>query len=157
MSDVNKVPPGGNMNEVPLRQLLASVVADLQRLVKAQVELAKIEIAGSAKAAAKTGGLLTAALIMAGTGGLFLLVTIAYALVALGLPVWAGFGIVTLVLFIVAIVLVLLGRSAAKGIHGPERTIAEIEKTKAMFSGSSGTSATELSASDGTQPLDARD
>jgi hypothetical protein len=154
MSDVSKVPPGGNSNEVPLRQLLASVVADLQRLIKAQVELAKTEIAGSAAAAAKTGGLLTAALLIGGTGGLFLLVTIAYALVALGLPVWAGFGIVTLVLFLVTAVLILLGRSTAKGIHAPERTIAEIEKTKAMFSG---TSVTELSASDGSQPSDARD
>ncbi len=154
MTNANELPPGGDSDDVPLRHILASVVADLQRLIKAQIELAKVELAGSARAAAKTGGLLTGALVIGGTGGLFLLVTIAYALVALGLPVWAGFGIVTLVLFIVTAVLLLLGRNAAKGIHGPEQTIAEIEKTKAMFSGTPGV---EDMSPGGSLPSGARD
>lgn len=148
MSDV-KAPGSGQ--DVPLKKLLTSAIADMQRLIKAQVELAKLEIAGSAQAAAKTGGLITGALVMAGTGGLFLLVTIAYVLVALGLPVWAGFGIVTVFLFLVAVVLGLLGRSAAKKIKPPERTIAEIEKTKAALSGGASPPAT------GTVPASARD
>lgn len=147
MSDL-KAPRSGD--DVPLRTLITSAIADLQRLVKAQIELAKLELAGSAQAAAKTGGLITGALVMAGVGGLFLLVTIAYVLVALGLPVWAGFGIVTLFLFIVAVVLGLLGRASAKKITAPERTIAEINKTKAMFSGDS-------APATGTVPSPARD
>ena len=129
----------GSAEDIPLRRLFANAVADLQRLVKAQIELAKMELAGSAQAAAKTGGLITGALVMAGLGGIFLLVTIAYVLVALGLPVWAGFGIVTAFLFVVAVVLGLLGRSSAKKITAPERTLAEIEKTKAMFNGNGST------------------
>jgi hypothetical protein len=146
MSDV-KAPGSGE--DVPLKKLLTSAIADMQRLIKAQVELAKLEIAGSAQAAAKTGGLITGALVMAGTGGLFLLVTIAYVLVALGLPVWAGFAIVTGFLFLVAVILGLMGRSAAKKITPPERTIAEINKTKAALSGSSSPATGTLPASAG--------
>lgn len=117
--------------DTSLKALIGAAVADLQRLIKAQVELAKLELQQTGRAAAKTSGLLIGALVMGGVGGLFLLVTLAYVLVALGLPVWAGFGIITLLLFIVAGVLGLLGKKAADGIKGPEQTIAEIERTKA--------------------------
>jgi len=126
--------PGGDAS---LKGLVAAAVADLQRLIRAQVQLAKLELQQTGKDAAKTSVFLILALSMAGTGGLFLLVTIAYVLVALGLPVWAGFGIVTLFLFIVAAAFGLLGRREAQRIKGPERTIAQIEKTKAMLSGGS--------------------
>ena len=98
-------PPG----EASIKALVAAAVADLQRLVKAQIALAKLELQQTGRAAGKTGIFLVSALSMAALGGIFLLVTLAYVLVALGLPVWAGFGIVTLVLFIAAAILGLLG------------------------------------------------
>ncbi len=107
MSDLS---PGG---ETSIKSLIAAAVADLQKLIRAQVQLAKLELQQTTRDAAKTSIFLVGALVMAGTGGLFLLVTLAYVLVALGLPVWAGFGIVTLVLFIVAAVLGLLGKKQA--------------------------------------------
>ena len=119
--------------ETSLKALVSAAIADLQRLIKAQLELAKLELQESGRAAAKTSGLLIGALTMVGLGGIFLLVTLAYVLVALGLPVWAGFGIVTLVLFIVGAVLGLLGRKSAQGIKGPERTVAQIEQTKSAL------------------------
>ena len=128
MSDLS---PGG---ETSIKSLIATAVADLQKLIRAQVQLAKLELQQTTRDAAKTSILLVGALVMAGTGGLFLLVTIAYVLVALGLPVWAGFGIVTLFLFIVAAVLGLLGKKQSEKIKGPERTIAQIEQTTAMLS-----------------------
>lgn len=128
MSDLS---PGG---ETSIKSLIAAAVADLQKLIRAQVQLAKLELQQTTRDAAKTSIFLVGALVMAGTGGLFLLVTLAYVLVALGLPVWAGFGIVTLVLFIVAAVLGLLGKKQAEKIKGPERTIAQIEQTTAMLS-----------------------
>jgi hypothetical protein len=72
--------------------------------------------------------------VLAFLGFIFLLVTLAYVLVALGLPVWAGFGIVTLLLIIVA-VLFLVGRAGMKKIKGPERSIAAIEATKVALAG----------------------
>ena len=128
MSDLT---PGGDAS---IKGLIAAAVADLQRLIRAQVQLAKLELQQTGREAAKTSIFLVGALVMAGTGGLFLLVTIAYVLVALGLPVWAGFGIVTLFLFIVGAILGLLGKKESAKIKGPERTIAQIEKTTAALS-----------------------
>jgi membrane protein implicated in regulation of membrane protease activity len=102
-------------------------------LVKAQIALAKLELQQTGRAAGKTGIFLVSALSMAALGGIFLLVTLAYVLVALGLPVWAGFGIVTLLLFVVAAILGLLGKKESAKIKGPDRTIAQIEQTKATL------------------------
>jgi len=119
--------------EASIKALVAAAVTDLQRLIKAQIALAKLELQQSGRAAGKTGIFIVGALSMAAMGGIFLLVTLAYVLVALGLPVWAGFGIVTLVLFLVAAVLGLLGTKASCKIKGPDRTIAQIEQTKAAL------------------------
>jgi len=124
-----------NASDPSLRALLASAKDDLTRLVRAQTELAQTELKATGRAAGQTGILFSAALGIAAVGGIFLLVTIAYVLVALGLPVWAGFGIVTLVLIIAAVVLAALGRRAAARITPPERTIRQIEQTKAVLSG----------------------
>ena len=119
--------------EASIKALVAAAVTDLQRLIKAQIALAKLELQQSGRAAGKTGIFIVGALSMAAMGGIFLLVTLAYVLVALGLPVWAGFGIVTLVLFLVAAVLGLLGKKASSKTKGPDRTIAQIEQTKAAL------------------------
>ena len=104
-------PPG----EASIKALVAAAVADLQRLVKAQIALAKLELQQTGRAAGKTGIFLVSALSMAAMGGIFLLVTLAYVLVALGLPVWAGFGIVTLVLFIAGLTTIVQRRSIQIG------------------------------------------
>jgi hypothetical protein len=122
-------PPG----EASIKALVAAAVADLQRLIKAQIALAKLELQQTGRAAGKTGIFIVGALSMAAMGGIFLLVTLAYVLVALGLPVWAGFGIVTLALFIAAAILGLLGKKESAKIKGPDRTIASIEQTKATL------------------------
>ena len=121
--------------EASIKALVAAAVADLQRLIKAQIALAKLELQETGRAAGKTGIFIVAALSMAALGGIFLLVTLAYVLVAVGLPVWAGFGIVTLVLFILAAILGLLGKKESAKIKGPDRTIAQIEQTKATLQG----------------------
>ena len=61
--------------------------------------------------------------------GIFLLITIAYVLVELGLPVWAGFGIVTLVLLLVAAIAGGLAVMRARQIDGPKVIVEELEQT----------------------------
>lgn len=129
------MPDTTSAGEASIKALVAAAVADLQRLIKAQIALAKLELQQTGRAAGKTGILLVGALSMAAMGGIFLLVTLAYVLVALGLPVWAGFGIVTLVLFVAAAILGLLGKKESAKIKGPERTIASIEQTAATLQG----------------------
>ena len=52
-------------------------------------------------------------------GVIFLLVTLAYVLVQLGLQVWAGFGIVTLVLLLVGGIIALVGIRRSKTTTAP--------------------------------------
>lgn len=122
-------------SEASIRDLIQSVGADAQRLAKAQAELASTELQQTKQEAAATGGLIGAALALGGLGVVFLLVTLAYVLVALGLPTWAGFGIVTLLLLLGAGVLGAAGRSKAKGITGPTRAVAELKRTAQVLSG----------------------
>lgn len=116
-------------------ELVRSAAADTTELVKQQIELTKAEVSQTVKTAGSSFGLLAVGAAILGIGAIFLLVTIAYVLVQLGLPVWAGFGIVTLVLFIIGAILVLVGRKRAKSIHGPERSMAALDATKTTLRG----------------------
>jgi uncharacterized membrane protein YjfL (UPF0719 family) len=115
-------------------ELVRSAAADTTELVKQQIELTKAEIQQNVKTAGSSFGILAAGGAILGIGAIFLLVTIAYV-IAVWLPVWAGFGIVTLVLLIVGAILVMVGRKRAKTINGPERSVAALEATKATFRG----------------------
>ncbi len=126
--------PPTNQGEPTIRELITSAAADVAALLSAQIELAKAELRQSAKQAGSAFALLIGAGVLAFLGLIFLLVTIAYALVALGLPVWAGFGIVTLLLVIISAVLGLLGKKHAEKVRAPERTLASLEETARALS-----------------------
>jgi fatty acid desaturase len=117
-----------------LGAMVKGVTEDISTLVRGEIELAKTELRDTAKTAANGGALLAVAGVTAFLGIIFLLLTLAWVLVQLGLPTWAGFGIVTLLLIIVAVVLGLLGKKRLDTVTGPERSQASIEKTKAVLS-----------------------
>ncbi|MFN8168302.1 MAG: phage holin family protein [Candidatus Nanopelagicales bacterium] len=117
-----------------LGTLVSGVTEDLSALVRGEIELAKAELRDTARTAGKGTGLLVGAGVLAFLGFVFLLLTAAWGLVQAGLPYWAAFGIVTLVLIIVAVILALVGKSQLEKIKGPERTQVQLEKTKAVLS-----------------------
>ncbi len=117
-------------SEPTVRELIKTAAGDVAALLSAQIELAKAELRNSAAQAGRAFGLLIGAGVVAFLGLIFLLVTIAYALVAIGLAVWAGFGIVTLLLIIIAVVLGLVGGKHAAKVRAPQRTLAQLEETK---------------------------
>ena len=125
-------------NDTSLKGLLAAAARDFSRLAKAQVELAQVELKDTGRAVAKTSGLLIGGIALVGLGMVFLMVMLAYVLVQVGLPVWAGFGIVTLFLVIVGAVLLALGRKQAETIKGPERFSRELQRTKEALGGQAG-------------------
>jgi uncharacterized membrane protein YqjE len=116
-------------------ELVRSAAADTTELVKQQIELTKAEMKENAQRAGASFGMIAAGISIVGMGGIFLLVTLAYVLVELGLAVWAGFGIVTLVLLLIGAIITLLGVRKAKSVEGPKRSMEALDATKSTFSG----------------------
>ncbi len=116
-----------------LGSMVKGVTEDLSTLVRGEIELAKTELRDSARTAASGGAMLVVAGVTAFLGVIFLLLTLAWVLVQLGLPIWAGFGIVTLLLVLVAAILFVVGRKQLESVKGPERSPASIAKTKAVL------------------------
>lgn len=119
--------------ERTIGQLVADATHDVQGIVRSEIALAKAEVSSGAKVMGKGAGLLAGAGFIGLLGLIFLFHTLA-RVIAVWLPVWAGYGIVTLIMFIAAAVLGLLGKNAlAKAKPSPKRAIAEAQQTIATL------------------------
>jgi len=116
-----------------LLHLVTQVVDNAKRLGQAQVALVKAELAADGAAIARTSVFGLVAIGSVALAGVFLLVTLAYVFVQLGLPTWAGFGLVTLLLFITAGATGALAYRKAQAIKGPQRAIAEFARTQQVL------------------------
>ena len=110
-------------DEPSVGTLVQSAMADVSTLIRSEIELAKAEIGRSAKKAGISVALFAAAGVLAAFAGIYLFVTIAEALTALGLPRWASYGIVTVFLLLLAGHAALIGMRLLKKIEKPERTL----------------------------------
>lgn len=120
-------------SERTIGQLVADATHDLQGIVRGEIALAKAEVARGAKAAGKGAGLFAGAAFLGLLGLIFLFHTLAQV-VAIWLPVWAGYLVVTLLLFVVAGVLALLGKKAVDSAKPvPEKAIEQGQKTVAAL------------------------
>ncbi|TFV48557.1 phage holin family protein [Blastococcus sp. TF02A-35] len=108
--------------------LVQSAMADVSTLVRNEIELAKTEIAGSAKKAAIGGGAFGAAAVVLGFSSFFLFIAIAEALTALGLPRWVSYLVVWALLVVVAVIAALVGKKMIKKIEKPERTLESLRE-----------------------------
>jgi hypothetical protein len=120
--------------DMSIGQLVSQATADVQSLVKNQIELTKLEVSNSVKDAARGSGLLVGAGTLAFLGFIFLLITAAEGMIAAGLAPWLSFLIVAVVLMIVAGILGFLGKKRLEQIKGPERSIKALEATKSTLS-----------------------
>ncbi len=120
--------------EPRLADLVAGAVRDIQTLISGQVELAKAEIAQSAKRGAQGGGLIGLAIFMALFALLMFAFSAAYGLVNAGLKPWAAFLIVGTVMLLVTALLGLIAYRQFKKITGPVMAQAELAKTTQVFS-----------------------
>lgn len=102
-------------SERSLGTIIKELTADFSNLIRSEIALFKLEMKDSA---AKLGGgaaLLVVALFLALVGLAFLFVTITLGLVALGVPAWLSALIVTVVLFIAAGILAMMGKKKLEG------------------------------------------
>lgn len=115
--------------DLSIGDLVKRTVESGQRLAMAQKALFEAELKRTGGQVAQTSVFAIIALGAVTLFTIFLLVTIAYVFVAIGLPTWAGFGIVALVLLVTAIVTGLVAKSKAEKITGPDLSMGELTKT----------------------------
>ncbi len=113
--------------------LVSKTISDAKRLAKANLALAQAEMRASRNAMTSATALGLLALILTPFVVMFLLFTLVYVLVQLGLQTWAAFGIVTLLVLAVTVIAALLARSQARKITGPTLAIRELSKTSEAF------------------------
>jgi len=120
--------------EQSIGQLVSGAVADVQALVKDQIELTKAEVSKSAKQFGTSARMFVAAATLGLIGFIFLLVTAAYGLNAAGLALWLSFLIVSVVVLIVAAILALLGKQRIdKGRAMTQRAVSSAKTTQAAL------------------------
>lgn len=120
-------------SERTIGQLVADATHDLQGIVRSEIALAKAEVSQGAKVMATGAGLLGGAAFLGLLGLIFLFHSLA-RVVAVWLPVWAGYLIVTGVLFLAAAVLGILGKNTLQRAKPtPERAIEQGKETVAVL------------------------
>ena len=126
----NGAPGGPRDGERTISQLVADASHDIQGIIRSEVALAKAEVSKSAKSMGKGAGLFAGAGILAVFALIYLFHTLAHV-IAIWLPPWAGYLIVTVLLLAVAAVLGLLGKKAMdKGAPAkPERAMEQAQLT----------------------------
>lgn len=128
--------------------LVKEATTQLSTLVRAEIELAKSELASEVKKG-MTGSVFFIIALVIGLCSLpYLFITFALALNE-ALPAWAepwgGFLIMFVAMLVLAIVFALLGRRKVKKIKAPQRTITSLKDTTAALSRRSGEPGTEVS------------
>ena len=127
-------------------QLVADATRDITAIVHSEIALAKAEVSQGAKKIGAGIGMFAGAAFVALLGLIFLFHTAAWA-IAEWLPVWAGYLIVAVLLFVIAGVLGLLGRNnVSKAQPKPERAIRNAQETVNAVTGRDAGPATPTSA-----------
>lgn len=116
--------------------LVKDATTQLSTLVRAELELAKAELASEVKTAVKGSVFFIVALVIGLCSLPYLFITFALALNE-ALPAWAepwgGFLIMFLAMIILAVVFAILGRRKVKKIKAPQRTISTLKDTTAAL------------------------
>jgi hypothetical protein len=119
------------IEERTVGQLVADATQNISEIVRAEVALAKAELAVSAKNGALAGGLFGAAGYLGFLASILLAISAGYGLVAAGIRPWLAFLLLAVGLLLLAAVLGLVGRSRISRIGPPQRAIRSTKETLA--------------------------
>lgn len=142
--------PGEPTAEQSLGQLVSKTMANISSLVRLEIELAKAELADQARQGAVGAALVAAAGFLAVVAFLLLSFAAVYGLAEV-MPVWAAFLVVAGVYLLVAALFGFVASRRFRELKGPERAIAEANKTKELLTEHNGrpnAHASGLSAAD---------
>ena len=110
-----------------LGEVITELIADIQVLVRQQIELAVAELKESGRRLLRSSILLIAGLFVLSIAGLLAIISVAYVFVALGLPVWAGFLIDAGIFAVVGGFLLFLSFRNASKIKAPTAATNEVQ------------------------------
>ncbi|WP_082043707.1 phage holin family protein [Mobilicoccus massiliensis] len=123
-------PAAPRASDPTIGRLVADATENLSGIIRDEIALAKAEISVDVSRGVKGGAMFAVAGVLAVFGLTFLLHTIALGLHALGLALWLSYLIVTVVLFVIAGILALVGKGVLSKIKGkPERTIDSAQRS----------------------------
>ncbi|POM26480.1 hypothetical protein BTM25_08810 [Actinomadura rubteroloni] len=114
--------PGERIEDKSLGDLVALASSNISGLVRAEMELAKLEIKNDAKKAALGSVMFAVAGLIGGLIVILLSIALAYGLVALGIWHWAAFLIVAGLYLLLAAGLIAIGYLRIRKIDGARRT-----------------------------------
>jgi len=117
-----------DMRERSFGDIVKSIIANVQEIIRAEVRLAKTEIREEGSKAATAGRNLVIAAVTGFFAGLFLLNAVMFGLAA-WMPLWASAGLIGIVLGVVAFVLLGKGRAEWKQFSPkPEKTVETVKE-----------------------------
>jgi Putative Actinobacterial Holin-X, holin superfamily III len=115
--------------EPSIGELVKDATTHLSTVIHGEIELAKLELKRSVRFGGTGAALFAAAGVVLVFSLTFFFVTLALILVTLHIWAWAAFGIVFLLLLLVAGAAGLIGFKQVKRVKAPERTIATTKDT----------------------------
>lgn len=118
----------------PIVGLVRDASTQITSLIHSEIELAKAEMAASAKRGAIGGALFAVAGTIALFSSFFFFFALA-ELLALWTPRWVAFGIVFLIILVVAVLFVLIGWKQVKKLRLPQATIDSVTKLPEVIPG----------------------
>lgn len=119
---MSEAQPGERVEDKSLGELVALASSSVSDLIRAEMDLAKLELKGDAKKAALGSVMFTIAALIGGLIVILLSIAFAYGLVAAGIWHWAAFLIVAGVYLLLALVLLAIGYFRIRKIEGAKRT-----------------------------------
>jgi uncharacterized membrane protein YqjE len=123
----------GQFEDKSLGELVAIATGSVSRLVKSEIELAKLELKDDAKKAALGSTLFAVAGLIGGIVVILLSIAAAYGLMTAGIWNWAAFLIVAGAYVVLAAILIVIGLWRMKKMTGVSRTRRTMKDDIAML------------------------
>lgn len=117
-------------DEQSVTRISASIIGDVQDLIKQQVALARAELKADFRQTVRAASLLTWGIAVGVPAAVLLSTMFVYLLhEAAGLPRWAGYGIVGAILAGASAILIFAGRNSFRSIHHvPDQTVESFKE-----------------------------
>ncbi|TQM72112.1 putative superfamily III holin-X [Actinomadura hallensis] len=138
--------PGEHIEDKSVGALVAMASKNISNLIRAEMDLAKMELKADAKKAAISSVMFTIAAVMGGLVVIMLSIALAYGMVALGLPHWLAFLLVAVLYALLAVLLMYIAKRLIQRIEGAKRTRRTLKDDIATLRRRGDSDAPELTA-----------